>query len=74
MGGGVDADIADAVRRKPERGHMQSEEARAFEVMGDEGEGAGRRGGGMEEDEREQKVLQRVGGEWIGFDSVPGAS
>lgn len=55
MSGGVDADVADPVRGDPERGCVQSEEAGAFEVVRDEGDGlwggngngnGGRRGDG----------------------------
>lgn len=78
MGGGVDADVADAGSREPEGGRVQSEEAGAFEVVRDEGEGVGvggwrgRGGERVKEEEGEEEVLQGVGGEWVGFDSGPG--
>lgn len=73
MSGRVDADVADAVSREPEGGHVQSEEASAFEVVRDEGEGLGGWGGeGVKEEEGEEEVLQRVGGECFGFNSGPG--
>lgn len=41
MSGGIDADVANAVRREPKGGRVESEEAGAFEVVRDEGDGMG---------------------------------
>lgn len=41
MSGGIDADVVDPVRGETEGGRVQSEEAGAFEVVRDEGDGMG---------------------------------